>query len=187
MLYKKLGKYFESVEHYLKIMKESIDLEKVKFEIYLAQKNKWTTSFCLNNPKQMPMSSKFDQSFKRVMKICKKNHGEVDIGKEEQIWYIVLDALFAVKKHPTVASKRFCNQFFNKRIGIFVQTMVAVIPFKQFLDSYLFKKQKDVMFKDMEQVIEGIFNDTASEQIVLHNANNASFNVNTQLFSNYLS
>jgi hypothetical protein len=34
-----------------------------------------------------------------VAKICKKNHSDVDIGKEEIIWYLVLDTLFEFKNN----------------------------------------------------------------------------------------
>lgn len=35
----------------------------------------------------------FDQVFKKILKICKKNSKEVEHDKEELIWFVVVDAI----------------------------------------------------------------------------------------------
>jgi hypothetical protein len=54
-------------------------------------------NFPVENQKLLVETMKFDNYFKIVMNICKKNYREVDIGKEEAIWYLVLDTLFEIK------------------------------------------------------------------------------------------
>jgi len=57
------------------------------------------------------------------MKICKEKHGEVDIGKEEQIWYIVLDLILEFKKDEAM-KKKSCSVFLKKRILLFSKEML---------------------------------------------------------------
>lgn len=60
----------------------------------------------------MPNCSKIDNMLKKVIKICKKSSKEVDIGKEELIWFNILDMLFEMKLDPKISFKRFCREYF---------------------------------------------------------------------------
>ncbi len=49
LLNKKLGKYYEAVTQGLQIIREKIQLPKVKVELYYAKKNNITVNFPLEN------------------------------------------------------------------------------------------------------------------------------------------
>ena len=72
----------------------------------------WVTAFPISQPKLMPNCSKIDSTLKKVIKICRKSAKEVDIGKEELIWFDILDMLFDMKLDPKVSFKRFCREYF---------------------------------------------------------------------------
>lgn len=63
------------------------------------------------------------------MNICKKKHGDVDIDKEEQIWYIVLDMLFDFKNREEVKHSKYSNRFFQHRITLFSEELLKYVKF----------------------------------------------------------
>jgi len=99
LLNKKLGKYYESVQMYLQSMWENVDVKKLMYELYEAKKRELDMAFPINNVKLRPNCTVIDSVISKVLKICSKNYNEVDIGKEEQIWYDVLESLYALKNH----------------------------------------------------------------------------------------
>lgn len=122
LLNKKLGKYFDSVECGIKIIKTKVDLNKLKLELYFAKKNGISSSFCITN-ELMIECVLFDNVFKKILKICSKNSKEVDHDKEELIWYIVIDALIELRQNEKVFHKIFCRSFFQERLNLFVEAM----------------------------------------------------------------
>jgi hypothetical protein len=118
---------------------------------------------------------------KKVTKICKKNSKEVEIGKEELIWYNVLDTLFELKLDDLVVRKQFCKEFFEKRINSFVIELVNFIPFQNFLEKFA-SKQKDVKFSDLKGVLFDIFNDFKSEKIILKDVKSSIFSMASDNF-----
>lgn len=81
----------------------------------------------------------FDQIFKKILKICKKNSKEVEQDKEELVWFIVIDSLQELKYNEIVVQKMFCREFFQSRINIFLEALVRVIPFKNLINHILQK------------------------------------------------
>lgn len=79
------------------IMKDDTDLTQLKKELFHAKEHGLASTFPIKSPKLLGEVSKLDYFLNTVMKICQKNYKEVDIGKEEEIWYLVLDALFKLK------------------------------------------------------------------------------------------
>ena len=62
-----------------------------------------------------------------------------------------------------------------------MEALVRVIPFRNFL-SYILNRNKDIRFRDFSEIIQTIFTNTNSENIVIQNANNSIYKVNTELF-----
>jgi hypothetical protein len=120
-------------------MKDRVNLKMLKFELHEAKARNWVTTYPIHSDKLMPNCSKIDSILKKVTKICKKNSKEVDIGKEELIWYEVLDMLFKLKGDETIMKKKFCKEFFEKRINLFTIELVGYIPFKNFIEKFAAK------------------------------------------------
>ena len=59
--------------------------------------------------------------------------------------------------------------------------MIRCLPFKHFLD-HLLLSHRDLTFADMRETISELFTTKLSEQLVLINANNSVYKVNTELF-----
>jgi hypothetical protein len=78
LLNKKLGKYYESVTLGLEIIKKKINLTNLKIEIYYAhKKGDISMEFPITHD-YMTECYLFDQIFKKVLKICRKNSKEVE-------------------------------------------------------------------------------------------------------------
>lgn len=112
-LSKKLNKYFESVQLFIEVLAQKIKTHDLKAELLFAEHNNIDTKLFIQNEKQLSQCTYLDKIFKKVMNICKKKHGEVDIGKEEQIWYLVLDMLFDFKNKEDLKHSKYCNKFFQ--------------------------------------------------------------------------
>jgi len=69
-------------------------------------------NFPIEKEKTMPLATKFDNILTKATRICKKYWKEVDIAKEELMWYSVLDALVELKLKAEVSDKSFCIYFF---------------------------------------------------------------------------
>jgi hypothetical protein len=133
LLNKKLKNYYESVQQYLLVMKE-MDKKDIKFELKLARDHNWNVRFPITTENMMPRTSKMDQLIKRVTKTCKKNYNDVDIGKEQEIWYSVLQVLYELREDEQMNKYSFCRDYFRKRIDEFTSQLVTCIPFKSFLE-----------------------------------------------------
>lgn len=79
------------------VIRSKVNLKLLKFELHEAKNRHWENNYPIHNDKLMPNASKIDSVLKKIINICKKNSKEVDIGKEELIWYDVLDTLFELK------------------------------------------------------------------------------------------
>jgi hypothetical protein len=86
---------------------KNIDKKELKFELSLAKTHRWNTKFPIQT-ESMPITMKMDRILKRITKTCKKNYKEVDIGKEEEIWYSVLEVLYELRADPKIVKKAFC-------------------------------------------------------------------------------
>lgn len=42
---------------------------------------------------QYPTVKEFDNLFKQILKICRKNYKEVEKEKEERLWYMVCETI----------------------------------------------------------------------------------------------
>ena len=146
MLNKKLGKYFDAVKLGIEIMKNKVDLRKLKVELYFALKKEMSLNFPVNQD-FMVETTQFDSIFKQILKICRKNSKEVEHDKEELVWYIVIDTLMDLKNNEVVAYKSFCRNFFQKRMNLFMESLVRVIPFQNFI-AYILSTQRDRRFKE---------------------------------------
>lgn len=166
----------------MKIIKTRINLDNLKIEIYYAnKKNELSLDFPITH-EFMTETYRFDQYFRSILKICRKYSKEVEHDKEELVWYVVFDTLYDLKYHEKVANKRFCRNFFQQRINIFIDALLRVVPFKNFVNHVL-EKEKNINFGELQDVILKLFQNTHGEEIVLMNANNAIFKVNSELFS----
>ena len=121
------------------VLKTKINMKLLKYELHEAKNRNWSVSYCITSDKLMPNATKIDSILKKVTKICKKNSKEVDIGKEELIWYEVLDTLFELKADEEISKKKFCRDFFEKRINLFTIELVSHIPFKNFIEKFASK------------------------------------------------
>ncbi len=52
-----------------------------------------------------------------------------------------------LKNNEVVAYKSFCRNFFQKRMNLFMESLVRVIPFQNFI-AYILSKQRDLRFKE---------------------------------------
>lgn len=181
LLYKKLGKYFDSVQMYLKVIKAKVDLVQLKKELKIATRNNLTTDYRVDNTKYLSNCSLFDHYFKIVMKICKKNHDDVDIGKEEMIWFIILDTLFTFKNNKEFAKNSLYKKFFSSRIQHFSSILMRFVPFKKFLN-HVIQFNKNIKYKELIYIINEIFNDCRYYTIIINNSNHTIKRTNTQLF-----
>lgn len=120
----------------------------VKFELYEAKQKDWRTEYPIFKHNLMPNCFRIDSILKKVMTICMKNSNEVDIGKEELIWFDVMDTLFYLKNNELMQQKRFCREYFERRIGFFTKELVSHIPFKNFIE-YCAKYRKEVTYNDL--------------------------------------
>lgn len=68
------------------------------------------------------------------------------------------------------------------RINYFVDFLIRVIPFKNFLNHVL-ETRRETELEELYEIISKLFGNIQGEQIVLLNANNAIYKVNTELFS----
>jgi len=59
----------------------------------------------------MTECTSFDSYFKQILKICKKNPNEVELGKEEEVWFIVIDMLQEIRNNEILQNKRYCREF----------------------------------------------------------------------------
>ncbi len=184
LLSRKLGKYYESVQMYLKAIREKVDLKLLKYELYEAKQKNWSTVFPVVKEKLMPQCSRIDSVLQQVINICKKNAKEVDHGKEELIWYDVLDALFNLKNATVIYSKRFCRIFFEKRINLFTVELVNHIPFKNFIEQYAANK-KDIKYSDLKGVLFDLFNDFKAETIIMKDVKKSIFALDTDTFKKF--
>jgi hypothetical protein len=126
----------------------------------------------------------FDNIFKKFFKICKKYSKDVPKDQEDKMWFLVVDCLLEMKKNEEVIGKNFCKDFFNERLKIVLEQLIRFVPFKMFL-LHLCDKNKDIFFRDLYGIIQQVFFKHTSESIVLLNANNSIFKVNTELFHQF--
>mmetsp|Transcript_35171 Transcript_35171/g.34195 ORF Transcript_35171/g.34195 Transcript_35171/m.34195 type:complete len:305 (+) Transcript_35171:1205-2119(+) len=145
LLNKKLGKYYESVQMYLNSITENLNIKKLMYELYEGKKGKLDMEYPIKNEKLRPNATKIDHIVVKVLKICKNHYKEVDIGKEEQIWYDVLEKLYSLKNHELMWYKKFCREFFDQRINMFIVELVNHISFQNFYEQFVLK-QKNMKF-----------------------------------------
>lgn len=62
-----------------------------------------------------------------------------------------------------------------------MEDMVRVLPFQRLL-GHVFETHKGMQLLDLHEIVDRVFDNFKGEQIVLFNANNAIFKVNTELF-----
>jgi hypothetical protein len=167
-------------------MKDSqiIELEVLCRELNQAHVHRLATHYQIQNEQALPTATKFDQLFKRVLKICRKNCGEVDIGHEELVWYIVLDTLIGLKSAPEFKEDEHFKTFFNTRITMFVFSLIENIPFKNFLEHAL-TVTHDLQYGDLQDIILNLFSDKRCEMNVTNNAKNTIVKVNADMFESY--
>jgi len=87
-------------------------LPKVKVELYFAKKNSISTIYPLTNL-LLPECYFFDAIFKRIFKILVKHGKDVEVQKEEKVWYLVVDGLLDLKSAPDISFKVYCREFFQ--------------------------------------------------------------------------
>lgn len=83
LLNTKMGKYYEGVTQYMKVITKQVNLKMLKYELYEAREKGISSSYPIHHAKYMPHCTKLDHILKTVTKICVKYSKEVDIGKEE--------------------------------------------------------------------------------------------------------
>mmetsp|Transcript_21362 Transcript_21362/g.15616 ORF Transcript_21362/g.15616 Transcript_21362/m.15616 type:complete len:145 (+) Transcript_21362:698-1132(+) len=142
----------------MKAMRDSVDLQMVKYELYEAKLKEWMTHYPIFQGKLIPNCHRIDSILKKVHMILIKNSSEVDFEEEEQIWYDVMDNLFQIKMQPVIANKRYCREFFERRIQVFMEEMVKNIPFKNFVE-HCAKHRKEMKYKDLQVVLQSTFRD----------------------------
>eukprot|EP00347_Sterkiella_histriomuscorum_P024298 403331615 len=183
LLNKKLGKYYESVTQGLSIIQSRVDLTKLKIEVYHAHKKGISLQFPCSH-EYLTECNMFDSVFKKILKICKKNSKEVEHDKEELIWFVVIDAVQDIKNNDIVTHKKYCREFFQQRLNIFADALIRKIPFRNFLN-HLLSRNKDLEFQEYQDIILQLFGQANSECLILQNANNSIYKVNTELFQQF--
>ena len=108
----------------------------------------------------------------------------MDIGKEELIWYEVLHTLFDMKQDPMISRKKFCRDFFEKRVNMFMGQLVINIPFKNFVESFA-SERKEFTYADLKGVLAEIFQDFRSEKIIIRDVKKSIFALDTDTFKNF--
>ena len=175
------------MQSYIKILLEDIDYKAIKIELFYGKQSealrRQTTFDFIRNLKSLPQSQmteslKFDQTFKKLLSICSKHYKEVDRQFEHRIWYIVVDALFAIRKKEVVAKKTYFKEFIKQRMVVFLQALVENLEFKECLD-YIAKNQEGILYSELKDLVREIFNNYKSEESVILNANAAIYKVNT--------
>lgn len=124
--------------------------------------------------------------------ICKKNQSELESGNEgEQIWYDILNQIFDMKLNDLfnrkLTHKRILVQkYFLQRINIFIFQLVDYINFNNLLD-WLTKNQPQTKFIELQFVIYDIFQNLRYEQIILDDAKQSIFDMDSDLYKQYVS
>ena len=83
----------------------------MKVELYFAKKNKININYPITST-QLSECYFFDAIFKRIYHILSKHGKEVEVDKEEKVWYLAVDALLDLKSANLVAHKGYCRRFF---------------------------------------------------------------------------
>ena len=104
----------------------------------------------------MPNSTKLDSLIKKMISIARKYSKEVEISKEELIWYDIFDTILDLKNNKRLVKKWFCKIFFSKRLNHFILELVNHIPFDRFLYKYMSKQEK-LRFFDIKPAALEIF------------------------------
>ena len=105
---------------------------------------------------------------------------EVEQKQEDDIWFIVVDALIECVR-PLALKKNFAKDFFEDRFYAFIESLVKVHRdgFRKLFDHLLRKKNvvgaagNSLHFSDLREVILKMFGDQHLENLVLENANNS--------------
>jgi len=184
MLCKKLGKYYESVKMFMKAMREQVDMTMIKYELYEAKQKEWMSHYPIFQGKLIPNCHKIDSILKKVQLILIKNSSEVDYEEEELIWYDMMDNMFAMKMHPTIASKKYCREFFEKRIQVFMEEMVMHIPFKNFVE-HCAKHRKEMRYKDLQVVLTCSFSDQNATKIIIKDVKKSIYTLDANNFKEF--
>jgi hypothetical protein len=140
LLNKKLGKYFEAVTQGMQIIQSKLSLSKMKVELYFSKKNNIDVSYPLAST-QLSECYFFDAIFKRIYKILSKHGKEVEVDREEKVWYLAIDALLDLKSGSQVAHKAYCRRFFQHRLNLLVEAMSRTLSFNKFLEHAISRYQ----------------------------------------------
>lgn len=134
LLNKKLGRYFEAITQGLAILRQKVDVNKIKVELYFAKLKGHKTAYPVANL-QLSECAFFDSVFRRLYNIMIKHGREVD----EKVWYLAIDTLLDLKQNDSIILKAYCKRFFQQRVNHLVEAMSRSVSFRKFLEHALGK------------------------------------------------